>query len=92
MMDDESRVELERQVEIGNHIKAVLNSKGWKEAVIPIYMAERDKVINSMVMATDPNFILRSTWIVGGMDMFINLLNGYYNIGEQARGILREDK
>ena len=91
-MTDEERAKLEKEVELGNHIKSVLNSKGWKEAVIPIYMQERDKIINNTVMANDPNLILRSTWTVGGMDMFINLLNSYYQLGEQARGILREDK
>jgi hypothetical protein len=92
--------ELRRQVRDADNVKSVLNSKGWKETVVPHYMQLRDKLIeqgnaglNPMTgqfTPTDPNMAIRAMWTINGMDSFMRLLRNIVDIGEIARKTLRE--
>lgn len=44
-MKDEEKEIYERQVKEANDVKAVINSKGWKETIAPHLVMARDRII-----------------------------------------------
>lgn len=87
-MQPEQRDELQKQVQDGNNVKAVLNSKGWKETCGPMIMKHREDFIASVranIWNPDPEIAKKVMWFVCGIDAVLSLFASIEEAGRQAK-------
>lgn len=88
-MKEDAKEIYERQVKEANDIKAVINSKGWKETIAPCIIRTRDKILHlSKTEPFNPYCATKAVWMIEGIDSVLAEINAIVAAGEQAKNIL----
>ena len=89
-----NREELEQQIRDANNVRAVINSKGWKETCAPMIMKHRDQIITTVegqIWNPDPTIAAKAMWVITGIDAVLKLFANIEESGRLAKQILTSD-
>lgn len=97
---EEQLEQLRRQVQDANNVRAVLNSKGWKETCLPQIMALREQFIlngkagydpsSHTYTAADPNAPAKALWTINGIDSVLQLFATLDDAGKVAKELIAQ--
>ena len=99
-MTEEQLEEYRKQIVDANNVRAVLNSKGWKETCLPMIMSMREQFIlngkagydpsSQTFTAADPNAPAKALWTINGIDSVLQLFATLDNAGKMAKKLIEE--
>ena len=90
MTSDEQREIYLKEIENSNNVKAVLNSKGWKETVAPLTDVLYKDIFQRAQASDNPNEVLKGVWMLAGIDRFLLFLSTIVADGDRAKEILQK--
>ena len=91
-MHPDKASELQQQISDAHNVKAVMNSKGWKETCEPLIRQHREEFIAQVrqnFWNTDPTIPAKVMWFICGIDAVLQLFANAEEAGRLAKEALQ---